>query len=336
MTATTGRTLPMILTEVEAVSVVRLSPSFVRVELASPELADFGVQGELYDQRIKLIFPGPVGELPSLAGEESWYTAWLNLPDAERGHMRTYTVREVRGAGRDTTVVVDFVLHGEYAEHPDGGAGHGESGPGSSWAAKARAGDRLLLIGPRRGEYFGGIEFAPGGLREVLLVADETALPAACSILSALDAGVCGAAFLEVPESGDVQDIPAPAGIDVVWLPRDGATHGRRQVAAVRRHLGLTPTGELVDDRQVLPDLWETPTYSSSGEPIEASIQKPAADPMGEPTTGAGRSDGLYAWIAGESKVVTTLRRCLVREAGLDRRQVAFMGYWRQGVAMRG
>ena len=45
--------------------------------------------------------------------------------------------------------------------------------------------------------------------------------------------------------------------------------------------------------------------------------------------------DGLYAWIAGESGVVTTLRRHLVKELGMDRRQVAFMGYWRRGVAMR-
>ena len=44
---------------------------------------------------------------------------------------------------------------------------------------------------------------------------------------------------------------------------------------------------------------------------------------------------GTYAWIAGESTVVTGLRRHLVNELGFDRRQVAFMGYWRRGVAMR-
>ncbi len=32
---------------------------------------------------------------------------------------------------------------------------------------------------------------------------------------------------------------------------------------------------------------------------------------------------------------VTALCRALVRDLGLDRRQVAFMGYWRRGVAMR-
>ncbi|WP_199905123.1 SIP domain-containing protein [Nocardioides sediminis] len=77
------------------------------------------------------------------------------------------------------------------------------------------------------------------------------------------------------------------------------------------------------------PDLWETPSYSSSGEEIEAAAG-------GDPSRGSGRPlDGVYAWIAGESTVVTGLRRHLVRELGMDRRQVAFMGYWRRGVAMR-
>ncbi len=44
---------------------------------------------------------------------------------------------------------------------------------------------------------------------------------------------------------------------------------------------------------------------------------------------------GVYAWIAGESAMVTSLRRYLVKELGMDRSQVAFMGYWRRGVAMR-
>jgi NADPH-dependent ferric siderophore reductase len=45
----------------------------------------------------------------------------------------------------------------------------------------------------------------------------------------------------------------------------------------------------------------------------------------------AQRTSGPYAWLAGEAGVVKGLRRHLVQEAGLDRRSVAFMGYWRQG-----
>ncbi|XNN89399.1 SIP domain-containing protein [Curtobacterium flaccumfaciens] len=41
----------------------------------------------------------------------------------------------------------------------------------------------------------------------------------------------------------------------------------------------------------------------------------------------------VYAWIAGEAGCVKELRRHLVRGVGIDRKQVAFMGYWRHGKA---
>ena len=80
--------------------------------------------------------------------------------------------------------------------------------------------------------------------------------------------------------------------------------------------------------RILLPDLQAentvtvvgTSLYSSSGEDVPGDV------------TGVG---GTYAWIAGESKVVTGLRRALVKDLGIDRHQVAFMGYWRVGVAMK-
>ena len=199
---TTAHRLPMILTEVTVTSVERISPSFVRVELSSPDLADFGVDGPLLDQRIKLVFPNASGRLASLAGaDESWWSTWLDIPEDERGHMRTYSVRDVRGSGADTRVVVDLVLHLE----------DGATGPGSLWAATAAPGDRLLLIGPRRGEEFGGIEFDPGTARSLLLAADETAVPAACRILSDLPHTAVGAAFLEVPDRRRHVRRPGPA-----------------------------------------------------------------------------------------------------------------------------
>lgn len=318
MTVTAARALPMLLAEVEATAVERLSPSYVRVELGGPALADFGVDGPLYDQRIKLLLPNDAGRLPAVQAEsEGWYAAWLALPPAERGHMRTYTVRDVRGTGTGTRLVVDFVLHLE----------PGATGPGSTWASRARVGDRLVVVAPRRGVPFGGIEFAPGDARVLLVAADETAVPAVCRILEDLPADACGSAFLEVPVGADVQEVRGPAGVDVVWLARDGRPLGEPLAAAVRAHLGpdapAVPEAEHAPD-EVDPDLWETPTYSSSGEDVR---------PSGG--AGDGRLDGLYAWIAGEAGVVTALRRHLVKDLGMDRRQVAFMGYWRRGVAMR-
>lgn len=39
------------------------------------------------------------------------------------------------------------------------------------------------------------------------------------------------------------------------------------------------------------------------------------------------------AWIAGEAGPVKRLRRYLVQEVGVDRKQIAFMGCWKQGKA---
>ncbi|MGO2536830.1 MAG: siderophore-interacting protein, partial [Brachybacterium tyrofermentans] len=47
-----------------------------------------------------------------------------------------------------------------------------------------------------------------------------------------------------------------------------------------------------------------------------------------ETTTGHG---AFYAWLAGEAGVIKSLRRHLVSDLGLDRKQVSFMGYWRAG-----
>lgn len=286
--------LPMLVTDVEVVSVEQLSPTFVRVELGSPALADFGVDGPRYDQRIKLVFPDPA---------------------SEHGHMRTYTIRDVRGAREQTTLVVDMVLHLE-----------GDLvGPGSTWASTAAVGDRIAVLAPRRGFPFGGIEFAPPPGAELLLVGDETAVPAICTVLEQLPADARGTAFLDVPVAADVQDVRRPAGVDVVWLAREGEELGAGLHDAVVTHLGpvsvsLAGTTVEVAADEVDPDLWETPSYSSSGEDV-------GSDGVGVV--------GTYAWIAGESKMVTGLRRHLVNELGFDRSQVAFMGYWRRGVAMR-
>lgn len=314
MTVTDVTPLPMILTEVEVVSVERISPTFVRIELGSPELAELGFDGPRHDQRFKLIFPDPVtgGISSATDADESWMATWLDLPPEVRGHMRTYTIRDVRGSGAGTRIVVDIALHED----------DGDLGPGCRWASTAAPGDRLVTLAPRRGFPFGGVEFAPPAGADLLLVADETAVPAVCSVLEQLPGDARGAVFMEVPETGDVLDVRRPPRVEVTWLPRNGTMLGERLHAAVVTHLGLPGVVE-IDPEEIDPDLWETPTYSSSGEEV-----------VGSGAPGQLR-EGLYAWIAGESKVVTALRRHLVSELGMDRGQVAFMGYWRRGVAMR-
>ncbi|GGD08542.1 siderophore-interacting protein [Nocardioides daphniae] len=302
--------LPLVLTEVVVSSVERLSPSFVRLELAGDGLADVGqpVDGDpWWDQRFKLVVPHEGGALSDVSrADASWMATWRDLPVEERGHMRTYTVREVRGEGVGTTVVVDVVVH------------EGVSGPGADFATAARVGDRAVVMLPRRGVPFGGIEFVPPAGAELLLVGDETAVPAICAILEHLPAGTTGAAFMEVPYAADVLGCTAPDGVEVTWLAREGRPHGEALTAAVTAYVGGSGT-PLDEPSEVDEGLWETPTWSSSGEEVE----------------GVADTAELYAWIAGEAGTVTSLRRYLVKEQGLDRSQVAFMGYWRRGVAMK-
>jgi NADPH-dependent ferric siderophore reductase len=293
----------MLLTHLTVRSVERPSPSFARFELGGPEMADFGVDGPLYDQRIKLLFPGPTG-LPELSAD-NWWADFLALPEETRGAVRTYTIAGVRGEGADTRILVDVVLH------------QGTHGPGSTWALQAEAGDELLGVLPHRHRPGGGIEFDPGEADRLLIVGDETALPAVTQILRDLPAGRTGSVFLEVPLPDDVCDLPVPEGIEVTWLPRGDRPVGEAVVAAVCDHHGFAPPAPSAEE--VDPGLWETPTYAA-----------------GRLVTPAAPVDGRYAWIAGEAGLVTTLRRHLVGELGMPRQQVAFMGYWRIGVAMRG
>lgn len=309
---TAATELPLLVGTVQVRSVRRLSPSFVRIELGGALLDELGVAAPWFDQRFKLVFPGTPGVVPDFSdADESWYGTWLERPEAERGHMRTYTVRDVVGSGPSTRLVVDIVVH------------EGATGPGNSWALAAAPGDGVALVAPRRGHVYGGIEWSPEPGRRLLLAGDETALPAIASILEQVPATARGTAFVEVPVAADVQDLDHPVGVEVVWLPREGAEHGVRLHEAVVEHLGAQPLARPVPDEEVDPDLWETPTYSSSGEDTSGGAQQD------------GRHADLYAWIAGESRVVTGLRRHLVRELGVDRRQVCFMGYWRRGVSMR-
>jgi NADPH-dependent ferric siderophore reductase len=278
----------------------RLSPHFLRVTFTGADLDRFADNG--YDQRIKLIPPLPGHGLGFLPTGPDWYARWRELPAEHRNPIRTYTVRAVRPQLRE--VDVDMVLHGVH-------------GPASRWAASAGPGTIACLMGPNADypDGHGGIDFRPPAHTGCLLLGgDETAVPAIASILAGLSADAVGEALLEVPTGRDVLDLTAPPGVRVRWLARDGGAHGDRLIpatrAATRRILGERPTGTTdLEDVDVDSDLlWEVP----------------------EPITDTSR---FYAWLAGEAGVIRTLRRHLVAECGVDRRAVAFMGYWRLGRA---
>jgi NADPH-dependent ferric siderophore reductase len=293
---------------VQVTRLQRLSPSFLRVTFTGADMADFASNG--CDQRIKVMLPLPGRGIDDCPDAANWYGAWRALPAERRMPIRTYTVRAVRPEIGE--VDVDFVLHGA-------------TGPASAWAETASVGDQIVLIGPN-GRFpgpTGGFEWHPPMDASCLLVAgDETAVPAICAIVETLPAGRRARVLLEVPTPADALNVAAPAGVEITWLPRwpdDGAPAAPRggllteAVVAALAELDdvLAPTpGAALDDVDVDTGiLWEVPQ--------EDAVQL--------------RSSGVYAWLAGEAGVVKGLRRHLVQERGVDRRSVAFMGYWREG-----
>lgn len=284
----------------------RISPSFQRVRLSG--LKEMGPAGAIHDLRIKLIIPGPAG-LPELPAAEDWFSSWQKLDPATRGAMRTYSVRDL---DRENGILtVDFVLH----------TAPGQTGPASSWAHAAKPGDSIYVIAPHATDAPGpGIEFQPGESREIHILGDETALPAIARILDEWPAGLTGTVHIAVPYFQDAQALAAPAGVKVEFLPHDEAS-----LIGALAHLAGLPSPAPAD-KDLQPNslssvvereiLWETPAYSSSGEEL-----------------GERAASDAYWWIAGESGVVKRMRRLLVKEAGVPRSAVSFMGYWKRGVS---
>lgn len=281
----------------------RLSPGFLRVSLTCPEFETFGT--ERLDQRIKLVFPLADGSFSPLdAGD--WYDQWRALPDHRRNPFRTYTVRDV--SPEECRVDIDFVVHGD-------------GGPAAAWLSTAAVGDELVVIGPDAlSPHSGvGIDWRPGPATDLLLVGDETAAPAIASILEALPPNRRAHAFIEVPCDADALPLAVGAHVEVTWLARVGGEHGSRLIPAVTAWLAGRP--QLV-------------AVAAADRPQPLDEVDVDSEILWERPESAG--GGFYAWIAGESGVVKTLRRLLVRGHGIDRGRVAFMGYWRLGRAERG
>lgn len=292
---------------VAVAGIERLSPHFARVTFRDPSLAEFGDDG--LDQRIKIVFPrdGVLHDLglgdPASVRSGDWYARWRALPPEQQPPIRTYTVRAVRAA--DGEIDVDFVDHGPL-------------GPAGEWLSAAAEGDEVVIVGPTSASRHSssGIDWHPGPATRVLLAGDETAAPAICAIVESLADTVEARAFIEIPHAVDVLDL-ARRNDDITWLMRGDADHGAELRAAVRGWMAqhgdaiasaLAATPDELDDVDVDSELlWDAPEQTHGG--------------------------GFYAWIAGEAGTVKDLRRHLVSEIGIDRSQVAFMGYWRAGRA---
>ena len=175
--------------------VARLAPSVVRVTFAGDELADLPAEGP--EDHVKVFFPDPAtGELHAPRTVDGA----LQRPTSGVSISRDYTPRAVRATADGTELDLELVLHGV-----DDGA---PAGPASSWAASAAEGDELVVAGPR------GSRGVPAGIDRLVLVADETAMPAAARWIEQVPEGVGVTVILDLAdeEADAYVDAPAPDG----------------------------------------------------------------------------------------------------------------------------
>ncbi|MBO1901570.1 siderophore-interacting protein [Leucobacter weissii] len=180
----------------------RIAPGFTRVTLGGEDLEDFVTLAP--GDHVKVIFPDPV-------------TRELALPEpgarglrGDDAIVRDYTPYSFRrDAASGPELDIDFVLHGS-------GSSEGDGGPASAWAARAQPGDEVGIGGPR------GSLLPPRDLDSAVIVADESALPAAARWLDELsDVPVTGLFGVADPGTADYLVGRAGPEHDLRWFSGD-------------------------------------------------------------------------------------------------------------------
>ncbi len=186
-----------------------VTPGMRRVTIGGPALAahtaDNGFpvdafRSDGFDDEFKILLKHPDSEVIVGPVQADGVLNWPRGDD----HLvlRTYTVRRwdpVMGE-----IDVDFVRHG--------------LGPATTWAYTAQPGDEVQIAGPK----MSGAQ--PVDADWVLVVGDETALPAIGRWLEEWQEGVRGQFFVEVAEEEHRQlDLPVPEGVELTWRVRNGA-----------------------------------------------------------------------------------------------------------------
>ena len=163
-----------------------LTPNMLRVTLTGPELAGFSPA--IAGGHCKLMIPEP-GQSRSAFAQQ--------CANGPKPVTRTYTVRNARPEACE--IDIDFVAHGD-------------DGPASAWAARAKPGGFIGFAGP------GAPKLTEFDADFYLIAADMSALPVAAAALEALPRGAKGMAIFEVSSAEDRQEIDAPPGVSQHWL----------------------------------------------------------------------------------------------------------------------
>ncbi|MBP2327755.1 NADPH-dependent ferric siderophore reductase [Kibdelosporangium banguiense] len=182
----------------EVVRTHRTSPSFVTLTIGGPDLAHFVPAG--FDQCVRLFFrrDGQRELAMPTRSNNVWVAQHMMSRTATRPWVRNYTVRAFRPDSLEMDI--EFALHGDDT-------------PATAFATKASEGDPV-------GIFDEGVGYWPTKDTQ-LLVADESAVPAALAILDHAPQDLRAHVYLEVPRTADIRNLDTPPGVTVHWIARD-------------------------------------------------------------------------------------------------------------------
>ncbi|NEC20844.1 SIP domain-containing protein, partial [Streptomyces parvus] len=201
-------TFPIVLRELTVLRVADVTPGMRRVTLGGEQLRAFhrdgldlpALRSEGFDDHVKFFFAD--GDAPPVLPGQN--VSSLDWPADARPIAKDYTpVRYDPEAGE---IDFDFVRH--------------EGGVASSWAQAVKPGEVTWIAGPKMSHGH------PEGVDWLLVIGDETALPAIGRWLAEMPAGTRARVFIEVGEESHRQELPTEADATVTWLTRDGAPAG--------------------------------------------------------------------------------------------------------------
>lgn len=200
---------PVALRAVEVIETVDLTPGMRRVTLGGEQLRAFtsangfpqpAFDSPGFDDDIALYFPYPGETEPALPVQQE---TGVSSPRDPRPLSREYTVRS--WSPETGVLVVDFVAHG--------------IGVGTTWAGRARPGDRLHLTGPSSSKALPVADW-------LLVAGDDTTIPAIARLLDELPDDARAQVFIEVAEDSHRLELRSLPQVEVTWLVRDGAEAG--------------------------------------------------------------------------------------------------------------
>lgn len=186
---------------------VELTPRMLRLTLDGDGLRDLHVDRPAAS--IRLLVPTPGTDelvIPEWNGNE------FLLPDGSRPALRTFTPLRVDNAASRLEI--------EIVRHPGGAV--------SGWAETAEPGDPAAISGPGTGYDH------PSTADRLIVLADETAMPAAIQVAATAPDGIAVEVHLEVITAHAQRTIELPDRHAVEWhMTEPGETSGGRLVEAI-------------------------------------------------------------------------------------------------------